>query len=194
MSDRARAIIAERSGGAFPVRPMPDTVSAVSVPSHAGDACRAIVVASGVRLLVNGGTPRRIPASLIEAVPAGVLNVHPGILPGYRGANACEWAILNDDPVGLTAHFMDRELDGGPIIYVRELPIARGQNYSDVRVALYRSWVRTVVEATASVLERGLRSDMLSPQPPSPVRRPMPDQLLAVVKRKLESGDYARAT
>lgn len=172
---------------------MPPTVPTVAVPDHTSERCRALIADSDIRLLVNGGTPRRLPTSLINTIPYGVLNVHPGILPGYRGASACEWAILNDDPVGVTAHFMDAELDGGPILFVRQLPILRGQQYTEVRVELYRLWLRVVVEATALIMDGGVRSDMLPPQPESAVRRRIPDEMLSLVRRKLESGTYGHA-
>ena len=66
--------------------------------------------------LLNAGTPRKISDIILKSTKKGVVNIHPGILPAYRGCSCVEWAILNDDPVGNTAHFMDSGYDTGPII------------------------------------------------------------------------------
>ncbi|MGH3921699.1 MAG: formyltransferase family protein, partial [Pseudonocardiaceae bacterium] len=51
-------------------------------------------------------------------VPAlGALNVHDALLPRYAGFGAVNWAIRNGETeTGLTVHFMDAELDTGPVV------------------------------------------------------------------------------
>jgi UDP-4-amino-4-deoxy-L-arabinose formyltransferase/UDP-glucuronic acid dehydrogenase (UDP-4-keto-hexauronic acid decarboxylating) len=66
-----------------------------------------------------------IEQNVIELFPLGVLNVHGGDLPRYRG-NACQaWAIINgEDRIGLCIHQMiGGELDSGPIIEREYMPI-----------------------------------------------------------------------
>jgi len=50
------------------------------------------------------------------------LNVHPGILPSYRGLDPVLWSIYNDDPVGATVHKIDADIDSGPILVSEILP------------------------------------------------------------------------
>ena len=193
-SAKDAAIFAERTGGAFPRRAPEASVPrfrTASVGSHNGDDCLAFVRESKLALLVNAGTPRRIGRALIDATPAGVLNVHPGILPKYRGATCCEWAIYHGDRVGVTAHFMDEGLDSGPILFSRTLKVAPGDSYRDVRVGLYGLALDVVVEAVREIIARGLRASALPPQPLADVFKPIPDDLLAEVKRKLSAGEYA---
>ncbi len=62
---------------------------------------------------------------VIGSTRAGILNIHGGLLPMYRG-NACgNWAILNSESrMGVTVHLMaPGELDSGPIVRQSELPI-----------------------------------------------------------------------
>lgn len=183
-----------RTDGRFPPRdlgPYLERLRWISVPDHNGRRCRESVVAEGIRLLVNAGTPRRIGPGLLELVP--VLNVHPGILPKYRGASSPEWAILNDDPVGVSAHFMDAGLDSGPIIFTRELPVVRGQTYADLRAALYRLTLSVTAEAIEMVVGENLDPSRLAPQPPGKPLAPIPDGLFESVKEKLLRGGYACA-
>ncbi len=50
------------------------------------------------------------------------LNVHPGILPGYRGLDPVLWSVYNNDPVGATVHRIDANIDSGPILVSEILP------------------------------------------------------------------------
>lgn len=58
-----------------------------------------------------------LPKEILELPKKGTLNVHPSLLPRYRGATPIESQILNDEKtVGVTIMLMDEELDHGPIV------------------------------------------------------------------------------
>lgn len=192
-SAKDKRIFAERTEGAFPDRDIAPFLSRyrwATVPDHNGQECQIFVKRHALGLLMNAGTPRIIKPGLIETAAIGILNAHPGILPKYRGASCCEWAIYHDDPVGVTAHFMDAGIDSGPILFSRELPIRRGQTYIEVRVALYRLAHEVRVEAIRKTLEEEIAPDGLPSQPEVPVFRPISEDFLKVVKEKLASGEY----
>ena len=48
-----------------------------------------------------------------------IVNAHPGIIPITRGLDSFKWAILNNDPVGITLHLIDNEVDSGEILHTR---------------------------------------------------------------------------
>ena len=53
-----------------------------------------------------------------------LINVHPSLLPKYKGLNVVEKALKNGDKItGCTVHYVNEELDGGDIIYQGEVPI-----------------------------------------------------------------------
>tara|TARA_B100000212_G_scaffold268150_1_gene207597 strand:- start:42 stop:773 length:732 start_codon:yes stop_codon:yes gene_type:complete len=87
--------------------------------------------------LLNAGTPRKISDMILKSIKKGVVNIHPGILPDYRGCSCVEWAILNDDPVGNTAHFMDSGYDTGPIIFSENYSFPKNSKYIDIRSTIY---------------------------------------------------------
>lgn len=63
-----------------------------------------------------------IPKEIVDKPKLGALNVHPSLLPQYRGASPIETAILNDDKkTGVTIMLMDEKMDHGPIISQREV-------------------------------------------------------------------------
>ncbi|MBQ7125725.1 methionyl-tRNA formyltransferase [bacterium] len=59
----------------------------------------------------------KIPKVLLNAVKDGFINVHPSMLPKYRGGNPYSRVIMNGETeTGVTIHFMDEEFDTGDII------------------------------------------------------------------------------
>ncbi len=72
-------------------------------------------------LFVVASYGKMIPLSILELPKYGTLNVHPSLLPKYRGASPIQTSILNgDNKTGTTIMLMDKELDHGPIIDVQE--------------------------------------------------------------------------
>lgn len=90
----------------------------------------------GPDIIINGGVPRFLKPQLLAAASTGVVNSHPGLLPKYRGATCLEWALRNDDPLGATCHFMNEEIDAGPIVYREEMPVYCGQPYEELRARI----------------------------------------------------------
>ncbi|MCY4599646.1 MAG: formyltransferase family protein [Acidobacteria bacterium] len=68
-----------------------------------------------IGLFTGGGI---LPRPLLEALEAGVVNVHTGHLPGYRGMDGVPAALLEGRPasVGLTAHYMTPAIDRGDVL------------------------------------------------------------------------------
>src|SRR3989344_5665758 len=65
-----------------------------------------------------------LPAKILASFPKGALNVHPSLLPKYRGASPIQAQILNDEKkVGVTIVLMDEKMDHGPVLAKRELEI-----------------------------------------------------------------------
>ena len=87
--------------------------------------------------LFNAGTPRKISTKIINLMGIGVVNIHPGILPQYRGCSAVEWAIFNDEKIGNTAHFMDKGYDTGPIILSESYNFFKNIEYVKIRRHVY---------------------------------------------------------
>lgn len=58
-----------------------------------------------------------LPKQLLALAPAGAVNLHPSLLPAYRGRAPINWAILHGEHyIGLTAHLVDEGMDTGDIL------------------------------------------------------------------------------
>lgn len=67
----------------------------------------------------------KVPKSLLDSVKDGFVNVHPSLLPKYRGANPYSAAIMNGEKeTGVTLHFMDESFDTGDIVAQKKLLIS----------------------------------------------------------------------
>jgi methionyl-tRNA formyltransferase len=65
-----------------------------------------------------------LPPALLQLPPGGCVNVHPSLLPRYRGASPVQRALMDgEDITGVTLMLMERGLDTGPIIYQQKMEI-----------------------------------------------------------------------
>ena len=77
-----------------------------------------------VDLIVLAGWMRIISPKLIEAFPGKIINIHPSLLPKYKGLNAVQQALdAGDHTTGCTVHYVTEELDSGEIILQEEVGI-----------------------------------------------------------------------
>ena len=79
--------------------------------------------ATGVELVCLAGYMRIIGDELLGAYGGRIINIHPSLLPAFRGAHAIDQALEYGVKVfGVTIHYVDGELDGGRIIAQRAFP------------------------------------------------------------------------
>jgi len=87
-----------------------------------------IVLAGYMRIIKN-------PA----AFPVPIINVHPSLLPKYKGLHAVEQAINNGEEfTGCSVHYVNEELDGGEVIMQSEVPILPEDTIKSLTKAIQR--------------------------------------------------------
>jgi len=103
-------------------------------------------------------------------------NFHPGILPYYRGAGAFTWSILNEEKTtGITLHEIDKDIDTGPIISVREYDILPSSTAYDLYVGGMEVIFEMFVQYLDSLLEENYTPQKLPKMPSSLYTRKMLD-------------------
>lgn len=79
---------------------------------------------AGAEYLVMAGYMRKLTPVVLEAFPDKVLNLHPALLPSFKGAHAIQDAWDAGVKVtGVTVHFANEDYDKGPIIAQRAVPV-----------------------------------------------------------------------
>lgn len=70
-----------------------------------------------------------LPMEIVSLFPLGILNIHPSLLPLYRGPLPVFWTFFNQETVsGVTLHLIDKGEDTGDIIEQKELPLSFGES------------------------------------------------------------------
>ncbi|MDO8743448.1 MAG: methionyl-tRNA formyltransferase [Candidatus Azambacteria bacterium] len=74
-----------------------------------------------------------LPKEILEIPRYGFINVHPSLLPKYRGASPIQYAILNGDKeTGVTIMKVDEEMDRGPLLANNSLGVANSDTYESL--------------------------------------------------------------
>jgi phosphoribosylglycinamide formyltransferase 1 len=112
--------------------------------------------ARGASLVCLAGYMRLVGPVLLDAFPNAILNIHPSLLPAFPGMNAQHQAIEHGVKVsGVTVHVVTLELDGGPIILQRTVPVLDGDTRDTLADRILDEEHRAYPEAVRIVLEGG---------------------------------------
>ncbi len=90
-------------------------------------AIHAALTEHGVDLVCLAGFMRIISPWLIEQWPERIINIHPSLLPAYKGLDTHRRALENGETqTGCTVHYVTPDMDSGPIILQRSVSIIAG--------------------------------------------------------------------
>lgn len=100
-----------------------------------------------------------IPPVVLSLPAHGVLNIHPSLLPQYRGAAPLQMAILNgDEETGVTIMQVDEEMDHGPILAQKVYPLTPNTTFITLRDDLAQLGVEILAEILPDYLNGKLEA------------------------------------
>jgi methionyl-tRNA formyltransferase len=118
-----------------------------------------------------------LPKAILLAPKLGCINIHPSLLPRYRGAAPINWALIRgEEKTGVTIMRMDEGVDSGAILLQEETPIGRSETYGMLHDRLSVMGAELLLIALAM-----LQADALQPLPQ--------DNLLATIAPRLSRED-----
>ena len=142
--EKDKKIFFERTKGYFQNLKLSDlkneNINYYFVNDHNSKSTLKLIKNKKLDFLFNGGVIKRIDTKILKSTK-GIVNIHPGILPYYRGCNCVEWAVLNGDIVGNTSHFMEKHYDSGPIIMKSKLNLKSCYSYENLRIKVYKNGI-----------------------------------------------------
>lgn len=120
----------------------------------------AALAAARPDILVVAGFSSIFRQPLLATARLGVLNLHAGRLPAYRGGSPLNWQILNGErEAGLSVIRMDGGIDTGPVLAAGSLPIGPDDTIADLHAAANDAFPPLVLAAIAR-MERGETGDV----------------------------------
>lgn len=101
----------------------------------------------------------KIPEELLNCAKDGFINLHPSLLPEYRGANPYSRVILNNEKItGVTLHHMNSEFDKGDIILQLKCPIEKYETMGSLFNKTNKMCVEMLIATLKEYEERKLPS------------------------------------
>ena len=129
-------------------------------PSRA-DYDRALIEALSARevgLVCLAGFMRIFAGPMIDAFPNRILNIHPALLPSFPGVDVQAQAIEYGVKIsGVTVHIVTRELDAGPIVLQRAVPVLDDDTPDTLAARILVEEHRAYPDAVQMILDGGWR-------------------------------------
>lgn len=115
---------------------------------------RALQPVSGV--LVSYG--KILPQTTIDLFTPGIINVHPSLLPKYRGPSPIESAIMNDDAVtGVSIMQLSAAMDAGPVYASEHFPLNGHETQPELYVSLANIGTKLLLKLLPSIIAGNLQ-------------------------------------
>ena len=178
---RVAVVISNRAGAGALARAERAGVATVVVDHRAHPSREAfdaavtdVLRAAGVDLVVLAGFDRLVTPTILQAFPQRVINIHPGLLPAFKGLHAQRQAVDYGVRIaGATVHFVDEAVDHGPIILQAAVAVDPDDSPDDVTARvldvehqLYPMAIRLIAEGRIQI--EGRRVRILGPTPALP--------------------------
>ncbi|MGA8100950.1 MAG: phosphoribosylglycinamide formyltransferase [Candidatus Acidiferrales bacterium] len=120
----------------------------------------AVLQAKQVDLVCLAGYMRLLSPFFIAAFPGRILNIHPSLLPAFPGLESQRQALEHGAKFsGCTVHFVDENLDAGPIVLQAIVPIEDADTPETLSARVLREEHRIYSEAVRIVLESRYRME-----------------------------------
>lgn len=137
---------------------------AVCIPSKGAlreDYDRRVVEelrAQNIELVCLAGFMRLLSAEFCRAFPMRILNIHPSLLPAFPGLDAQKQALDHGVKIsGCTVHFVNEQLDAGPIILQAAVPVLDDDTEASLAARILKEEHRIYSEAIRIILSKRWR-------------------------------------
>lgn len=127
-----------------------------------------------------------IPQDIIDIFPNGIINVHPSLLPQYRGSTPIESAIANGDKeTGVSIMQLSAEMDAGPVYAQATISLAGNETKFDLYEMQVAKATALLLDTLPSILDGSLKAE------PQDNDRATYSQLLSKADSLLDTNKYS---
>lgn len=128
ISDQPGALILTRAAAfGLPTALLPASPFRTKLSPEGESVLVNLLRENAVEWVVLAGYMRVVKEPLLNAFPGRIINIHPSLLPDFKGLRAWEQALAAGVPeTGCTVHFVNRDIDAGEIIAQQRVPVLSG--------------------------------------------------------------------
>jgi len=155
-SDRADAPILGRAAAfGLPTATLPASPFKTKLSPEGDVALVELLRRHGAEWVILAGYMRVVKQPLLGAFPNRIINIHPSLLPDFRGLRAWEQALAAGvSETGCTVHFVSEQVDGGATIAQERVPILPGDTAESLHARIQATEHRLFPAALRQVLTR----------------------------------------
>ena len=136
------------------------------IPKEVEDEIASICEQQGADVIALAGFMRILRGALLDRFEGRIINIHPALLPSFKGLHGVRQALEYGVKVaGCTVHFVDRSIDGGPIILQSAVEVRDDDDEDSLAARILEQEHRIYVEAVElfalgklEVIERRVRT------------------------------------
>lgn len=110
-------------------------------------------------IIISSFFDKIIKKKVLEIPPLGVINVHPGILPHYRGLYPYFWKLVHREKIsGVTIHTMTEEIDKGRILAIKTFKIRKNDDVISLGIKSGKAGVKLLKKTLRIIKKEGYKS------------------------------------
>lgn len=129
-----------------------------------------------------------LPKSVLDIPPHQTLNVHPSLLPQYRGAAPIQWALINGDAqTGVTILYVTPEMDAGDILMQKKVKISDEDTADSLQSKLCILGADLLIETLG-----GLKHHTITPRPQNPPKNSKEISLSPKLSKEISEIDWTK--
>ena len=122
--------------------------------AHNSEECEKLLKKHEIDLGIIAGA-RILKSNIIDSVKIGILNLHPGLIPEVRGLDTLQWAVYDNIDIGITAHFINKEIDKGSIIDRQVINVEQDDTFFDLSQKMSELELKMMLSAVEKILKSG---------------------------------------
>jgi phosphoribosylglycinamide formyltransferase-1 len=150
------AILVRAAAFGLPTATLPPSPFRTKLGPEGEAALLEILRAKKVEWVVLAGYMRVVKEPLLAAYPNRIINIHPSLLPAFKGLRAWEQALdAGAAETGCTVHFVNQDVDAGEIIAQQRVDILPGDTPETLHARIQIAEHELYPSALAKVLHRG---------------------------------------
>lgn len=134
-----------------------------------------------IDLILMSCYSRRLPERIINLAHAGCFNLHPSLLPRYRGPEPVFWQMKAASDMGVSWHLVTRDIDAGDIVKQQTVKLDEGMSFAQITLLLANTGADLMLRLLTELLEQTLLH---------PLKREVQDEKLASYYRYPEKRDF----